>query len=608
MKRTPLRTYFLVCIATTAVIGVLLVDSITVDQNNPPTADAGDDQTIQLGQEAAFDGSRSYDLDGDVSFSQPQKVNVELFDFNQDYPEIAVAKNGSIHVAWTDGSSGHTDIVYVMSSDNGSTFVGQKVVNDDNASAHQWYPEVSVASDGSIYVVWIDDRNLYLDKNGNTKNNEIYFSRSTDGGGSFSQNIGINAKNGSVLRRQPSIAVDYNDNIHVVWYEIDEYNNTTWVTYARSTDGGGSFSIPINVTQAENCREPVLAISENGTIGVAWADRRTGDMDIYFSASFDDGNTFQGEHRVNDETTGNQIRPAISASPEGTFHIAWSDDRAQQRIIYYALTSDFGSTFLGNIPLSGLIAPDTTADHPTINALSEHVIHAVWIEENATESHVIHRRSVDGGSTFLFHQEVAENPAEEKWGPSSALGHDGSIHVVWEDMIDYRGSIFYSRGVLTLDFEWDFGDGTPYGQGVKTGHVYAAAGSYVAILRVTDDDGATGTDTCNVTVVSGADSPTLDIDPDTLNPKSKGRWITAYLSAENASIYDIDVSTILLQDALAPERWDYQDDVVMFKFDRQDFKGTVQVGESVQVKISGKWQDGTQFEAFDYIRVIDPGR
>ena len=92
-------------------------------------------------------------------------------------------------------------------------------------------------------------------------------------------------------------------------------------------------------------------------------------------------------------------------------------------------------------------------------------------------------------------------------------------------------------------------------------------------------------------------SISLNIDPDTLNLKSKGRWITAYLSAENASVHDVDVSTILLQDALAPERWDYQDGVLMLKFNRQDFKDTAQVGESMQIKISGKWNDGTAFEA-----------
>jgi hypothetical protein len=106
---------------------------------------------------------------------------------------------------------------------------------------------------------------------------------------------------------------------------------------------------------------------------------------------------------------------------------------------------------------------------------------------------------------------------------------------------------------------------------------------------------------------SPSDSLTLDIDPDTLNLKSRGRWITAYLSAENAAVQDMNVSTILLQDALAPERWDYQGDVLMLKFDRQALIAILEVGESMEIKVSGKWMDGTAFEAYDVIRVIDPG-
>ncbi|MFQ6060937.1 MAG: hypothetical protein ACE5QW_09580 [Thermoplasmata archaeon] len=45
----------------------------------------------------------------------------------------------------------------------------------------------------------------------------------------------------------------------------------------------------------------------------------------------------------------------------------------------------------------------------------------------------------------------------------------------------------------------------------------------------------------------------------------------------------------------------------MLKFNRQEFKDTVQVGDSVQIKIAGKWKDGTSFEAYDSIRVIEPG-
>jgi len=100
----------------------------------------------------------------------------------------------------------------------------------------------------------------------------------------------------------------------------------------------------------------------------------------------------------------------------------------------------------------------------------------------------------------------------------------------------------------------------------------------------------------------------LDIAPDTLNLKSRGRWIIAYLSAENASVHDINVSSILLQDTLMPERYDYQDDTLMLKFNRQDLIAMLEVGESVEIKLSGKWKDGSDFEAFDYIRVICPGK
>ncbi|MEE9115650.1 MAG: hypothetical protein V3U09_01990 [Thermoplasmata archaeon] len=50
---------------------------------------------------------------------------------------------------------------------------------------------------------------------------------------------------------------------------------------------------------------------------------------------------------------------------------------------------------------------------------------------------------------------------------------------------------------------------------------------------------------------------------------------------------------------------DHQDDVLTQKLDRQDFKDTVQVGESVEIKMTGKWEEGSEFEAYDYIRVID---
>lgn len=57
-------------------------------------------------------------------------------------------------------------------------------------------------------------------------------------------------------------------------------------------------------------------------------------------------------------------------------------------------------------------------------------------------------------------------------------------------------------GTIT-SYDWDFGDGTT-ATGVTASHSYAAAGSYQLRLQVTDDQGAIGTTTSEVTVAEAA--------------------------------------------------------------------------------------------------------
>jgi hypothetical protein len=136
-------------------------------------------------------------------------------------------------------------------------------------------------------------------------------------------------------------------------------------------------------------------------------------------------------------------------------------------------------------------------------------------------------------------------------------------------------------------------------------------GNTVVTATSQSDPKVSGSESCIAGVVVPA---TVDIDPDTLNLKSKGNWITAYIELPlGYNVRDIDASTVRLiigENEVPAERkpkeiGDYDHDGVrdlMVKFDRQAVQALLSVGE-YELKVVGKVA-GATFEGSDTIRVI----
>ena len=105
---------------------------------------------------------------------------------------------------------------------------------------------------------------------------------------------------------------------------------------------------------------------------------------------------------------------------------------------------------------------------------------------------------------------------------------------------------------------------------------------------------------------------TLDIDPDTLNLKSNGRWITAYITLpEGMEASDIEFDTISLGDGtfeVGGEYGEFDSNECKAKFDRSELEDQIGApNEALELTLTGELSDGTPLTGSDTIRVIRPG-
>jgi streptogramin lyase len=107
-------------------------------------------------------------------------------------------------------------------------------------------------------------------------------------------------------------------------------------------------------------------------------------------------------------------------------------------------------------------------------------------------------------------------------------------------------------------------------------------------------------------------SAEIDFDPNTLNQKSRGKWVTVHIELPAGfNVADIDILSLRLNGTIPAEQWPYaigdydhngiQD--VMVKFDRNAVLNRLPSGDKVKITVTGT-VGATTFEGADYIRVI----
>ena len=260
--------------------------------------------------------------------------------------------------------------------------------NLSNNIGHSELPQL-MSYGNNVYVVWIDDT---------SGKRNIYFKRSTDNGCTFGPTIELGNQNGGSI--DPKMAVSGN-NVYVLWEHTP--GNNGGIFFTRSTDNGGTFSSIKNLGNNTGLNGfPQIAVSGNNVF-VAWRDATHG---IFFTRSTDNGGTFGNPvilYKVKNEGIGSKVfGPRITAYPRSdNVYVVWhSGDIVQHARVkalisdaQYIRSTDNGATFGNVVNLSNYSGSSV---NPQI-AVSQNNVYAVWTN------------NVTGNEDIFFKKDVSNN-------------------------------------------------------------------------------------------------------------------------------------------------------------------------------------------------------
>jgi flagellar hook assembly protein FlgD len=287
------------------------------------------------------------------------------------------------------------------------------VVNLANNTGLSFSPDIAVGPENNVYVAWYDNTS------GGT---EILFSRSTDAGTTF--NAPKNVSNNLGYSTFPSVIVGQNGTVHVSWQDT-EYGASE-IVYAKSTDGGLTFSTPVNVSNDEAASVKVdMVMDAAGVLWMVWSD----DSAMWLAKSTDGGNTFSKQAVVSAAAGKAPIGPKITIAG-GTMHLTYQQSISLDLThIMYLRSTDGGASFSTPVALTAVAGEATL---PSVAADNAGNVYVAWQLRQGDERDVHMARSSDFGATFSASSNITNNSGISI-GADLFVDAAGTLYMVWQD-------------------------------------------------------------------------------------------------------------------------------------------------------------------------------
>ncbi len=374
-------------------------------------------------------------------------------------PNLAIAPDGTLYIAWSDDSSGNVEI-YVRRW-NGTAWMevgtgsasGRGISNNEG---HSFYSSLAIAPDGTPYVAWQDD---------SSGNDDIYIRRWN---GTAWVEVGVGSASGEGVSKSPiaalfpCLAIAPDGTPYLAWMEfapgdnwdiyIRRWNGTAWVEVGTGSASGGGIS-----NNGGNSTYPSLAVDPSGMPYVAWADNSSGNVEIYVrrwngTAWVEVGAGSASGGGIS-HSEGESSEPSMAIAPDGTPYVAWQDGDIWGREIFIRRWNgtEWEEVGAGSASGGGISqTDDSVSNSPSLAIASNGTPYVAWYEWISSEDDEVYVRRWNGtawvevGTGSASGGGISNNNG---WSgePSLAIAPDGKPAVAWPDDSSGNDEIYLLR-------------------------------------------------------------------------------------------------------------------------------------------------------------------
>jgi len=281
--------------------------------------------------------------------SWPYHWSIQATNSYEDMASIVTDDAGYVYYAyvygWVEGGGcdpdeAEAEVLMRRSNDHGHSWSSAYYLTNYGGQHDDFLPSMATYGGGSsciLHLGWVHDNTT------SGGNYNVYYKRITNAGSSPSipsSYISISDYSAQEYVIPGGIDVDSEGNPHIAYAYSTSSNGGGDIRYRRSYDGGYSFAAYQNIssrsTEETDC---VCRVDDKNNPTIVWRDARNGNYDVYLKYSDDEGSSWCGEYKVNqDGGSSNQYWPGAAMWSDGWeryISVVWWDERYDDGDVYF---------------------------------------------------------------------------------------------------------------------------------------------------------------------------------------------------------------------------------------------------------------------------------